>query len=102
MATWPTEQKNKFRKEHTVIILEHQFNHNLPHSDVKQYFDAIFATNHLEYKGIVTIAALYKSASAPRTVAVVPADKPGEWSAEMYATRMNHYYGKTQHCGNAT
>lgn len=103
MAVWTIEQKNEFRKEHAVIMPEHQFNHNLPHADLYKYFGTIFAADHLEYKGMVTIAALHKNASAPRIVAVVPADKLGDWASEMHvSTKMDYYYGKTQHCGNAT
>ena len=103
MAAWTVEQKNEFRKEHAVIMPEHQVNHNLPHADVKKYFDTIFATDSPEYKGMVTVAGLYKNASAPQIVAVVPVDKLGDWASEMYvSTRMNYYYGKAQHHGNAT
>lgn len=79
-----------------------QYHHNHPHSDLREYFDAIFATDHPEYKGMVTVAAR-DSDGVLKTVAIVPADQMGVWASKMHIShRMDYYYSKSQHCGKAT
>lgn len=101
MAVWPKDTKEKFREVHTPIMPEKQWNHNYPHADVKGYFDAIFASDRPEYKGMVPIATMRDGSVS--IIASVPADRIGEWAAEMHvSTRQDYYYGKAQHTSTGT
>lgn len=101
MAVWPKDTKEKFREVHTPIMPEKQWNHNYPHADVKGYFDAFFAADCPEYKGMVPIAI--KRGGSFAIVASVPAERVGEWAAEMHvSTRLDYYYGKAQYTDTGT
>ena len=101
MAVWPKDTKEEFREVHTPIMPEKQWNHNYPHADVKGYFDAIFASDRPEYKGMVPIATMRDGSVS--IIASVPADRIGEWAAEMHvSTRQDYYYGKAQHTSTGT
>lgn len=102
MAFWTETEKEDFRERHPLVLPKMQYHHNHPHSDLREYFDAIFATDHPEYKGMVTIAAR-DSDGVLKTVAIVPADQMGVWASKMHIShRMDYYYSKSQHCGKAT
>ena len=103
MDVWTVEEKNQFREDHPCIMPEHQSNHNSPHADLQMYFDTMLNADHHEYKGMVTVAAREVGDSTPKIVAVVPAEKMGKWASKMHvSSRMDYYYGRAQHCGNAT
>lgn len=103
MAVWTVEEKNQFREDHPCIMPEHQSNHNSPHADLQMYFDTMLNADHHEYKGMVTVAAREVGDSTPKIVAVVPAEKMGKWASKMHvSSHMDYYYGRAQHCGNAT
>lgn len=102
MAFWTETEKEDFRERHPLVLPKMQYRHNHPHSDLREYFDAIFATDHPEYKGMVTVAAR-DSDGVLKTVAIVPADQMGVWASKMHIShRMDYYYSKSQHCGKAT
>lgn len=95
MAVWTAEEKQNFRNAHPCAMPEKQTNHNYPHADVKGYFDAIFASDHPEYKGMVPIAT--KCGGSVCIVASVPAERIGEWAEMMHVSvRQDYYYGKAQ------
>lgn len=86
---------------HPTIMPEKQENHNYPHSDVKGYFDLLFASDHPECKGMVSIAI--KRGDSFSVVASVPAERIGEWAKEMHvSTRHNYYYSKAQYSVTGT
>ena len=95
MAIWTEKEKQNFRNAHPCAMPEKQTNHNYPHADVKEYFDAIFASDHPEYKGMVPIAT--KCGGSVCIVASVPAERIGEWVEMMHiSVRHDYYYGKAQ------
>lgn len=103
MAPWTKEEKAAFRAEHPVHMPVPQPSHNFPHADLATYFNAIYAADFHEYKGLISIAAKRIGCDAPQLIAVVPADQLGTWASQMHvSTRMDYYYGKAQHSGNAT
>ena len=103
MAVWTAEEKKEFRENHPLIAPERQPHHNSPHADLQVYFDSLLMADHCEYKGMVTVAARKAGDSTPKIVAVVPAAEMGNWASEMHvSTHMDYYYGRAQHCGNAT
>lgn len=77
MAVWTAEEKQNFRNAHPCAMPKKQANHNYPHADVKGYFDAIFASDYPEYKGMVPIAT--KCGGSVRIITSVPAERIGEW-----------------------
>lgn len=101
MSTWAPEKKAAFRAQHPVTMPEKQPRHNYPHADVQSYFDAIFASNHAEYKGMVPIATI-KDGSAS-IIAAVPAEQVGAWASQMHVSaHMDYYYCKAQHTDTGT
>ena len=82
MAIWSVKEKQNFRNAHPCIMPKKQTNHNYPHADVKGYFDAIFASDHPEYKGMVPIAT--KCGGSVRIITSVPAERIGEWVEMMH------------------
>ncbi len=95
MAIWTEKEKQNFRNAHPCAMPEKQTNHNYPHADVKGYFDAIFASDHPEYKGMVPIAT--KCGGSVRIITSVPAERIGEWVEMMHiSVRQDYYYGKAQ------
>lgn len=96
MATWSPEQKTAFRAEHPIVMPKKQPQHNYPHADVQSYFDALFASDHAEYKGMVAIATIKDSSAS--IIASVPAEQLGVWASQMHiSTHMDYYYCKAQH-----
>lgn len=95
MAVWTAEEKQNFRNAHPCAMPKKQANHNYPHADVKGYFDAIFASDYPEYKGMVPIAT--KCGGSVRIITSVPAERIGEWVEMMHiSVRQDYYYGKAQ------
>lgn len=103
MSCWNQKEKEKFRTEHPVIMPRLQVNHRYPRGDVKTYFDLIFASDHPEYKGLVSIAGRKKTTGEMRLVGMIPAEQLGNWSSKMHVSRQyDYYYCKAQHSGNGT
>lgn len=103
MPSWSLEEKAKYRAEHPVIMPRLQANHCYPRSDVKTYFDLIFAGDHPEYKGLVSIAGRNKKTNKMCLIGVIPAEQLGNWSTKMHVSRQyDYYYGKAQHSGHGT
>lgn len=96
MTTWSAEKKEAFRTQHPTVMPEKQPRHNYPHADVQSYFDAIFAQDYTEYKGMVPIATIKDGAAS--IIASVPAEQLGVWASQMHiSTHMDYYYCKAQH-----
>ena len=91
MAVWTAEEKQNFRNAHPCAMPKKQANHNYPHADVKGYFDAIFASDYPEYKGMVPIAT--KCGGSVRIITSVPAERIGEWVEMMHISVRQDYYG---------
>ena len=103
MAVWTAEEKKEFREGHPLIAPERQPHHTSPHADLQVYFDSLLNADHCEYKGMVTVAARAVGDATPKIVAVVPAAEMGKWASKMHvSSHMDYYYGRAQHCGNAT
>lgn len=103
MAVWTAEEKKEFRENHPLIAPERQPHHNSPRADLQVYFDSLLNADHCEYKGMVTVAARKVGDATPKIVAVVPVAEMGKWASKMHvSTHMDYYYGRAQHCGNAT
>ena len=94
---WSKAEKEAFRTQHPTKYPVEQAKHNPPKADVKTFADLVFAADHPEYKGLVTIVRRPKGTSTMETVASVPAEQVGEWLAQMHvATDSNYYITKAQ------
>lgn len=103
MSCWNTEEREKFRAEHPVNMPRLQANHRYLRGDIKTYFDLIFAGDHPEYKGLVSIAGRKKTTGEMRLVGMIPAEQLGDWSSKMHVShKYDYYYCKAQHSGHGT
>lgn len=94
---WSKAEKEAFRVQHPTKYPLKQVNHNFPKADVKTFADLVFAADHPEYKGLVTIVRRPKGTTTMETVASVPAEQMGEWLAQMHvATDADYYITKAQ------
>lgn len=94
---WSKAEKEAFRTQHPTKYPVEQAKHNPPKADVKTFADLVFAADHPEYKGLVTIVRRPKGTSTMETVASVPAEQVGEWLAQMHvATDADYYITKAQ------
>ena len=94
---WSKAEKEAFRTQHPTKYPVEQAKHNPPKADVKTFADLVFAADHPEYKGLVTIVRRPKGTSTMETVASVPAEQVGEWLAQMHvATDSDYYITKAQ------
>ena len=97
IPSWSRSQKEAFRAQHPTKYPIEQAKHNSPRADVKTFADLVFAADHPEYKGLVTIVRRSKGTTTMETVASVPAEQVGEWLVQMHvATDADYYITKTQ------
>ena len=89
---WTKEEKEAFRAQHPTKYPVEQAKHNPPKADVKTFADLVFAADHPEYKGLVTIVRRPKGTTTMETVASVPAEQVGEWLARMHVSTDADYY----------
>ena len=89
---WSKAQKEAFRTQHPTKYPIEQAKHNSPKADVKTFADLVFAANHPEYKGLVTVVRRPKETTTMETVASVPAEQVGEWLARMHVSTDADYY----------
>ena len=94
---WSKAEKEVFRAQHPTKYPLKQVNHNFPKADVKTFANLIYAADHSEYKGMVTIVRRPKGTTTMETVASVPAEQAGEWLVQMHvATDSDYYITKAQ------
>ncbi|MDO4842567.1 MAG: hypothetical protein Q3982_07840, partial [Phoenicibacter congonensis] len=89
---WSKAEKEAFRAQHPTKYPLKQVNHNFPKADVKTFANLIYAADHSEYKGMVTIVRRPKGTTTMETVASVPAEQAGEWLAQMHVSTDADYY----------
>lgn len=103
MSTWNQNKKEEFRSNHPVAMPRLQSNHSYAYADLRTYFNLIYASDHPEYKGMVTVAARHVLTGEMRLVGVIPAEQLGDWAVQMHVSKQyDYYYSKSQHKGNAT
>lgn len=89
---WSKAEKEVFRAQHPTKYPLKQVNHNFPKADVKTFANLIYAADHSEYKGMVTIVRRPKGTTTMETVASVPAEQAGEWLSQMHVSADADYY----------
>ena len=89
---WSKAEKEAFRTQHPTKYPVEQAKHNPPKADVKTFADLVFAADHPEYKGLVTIVRRPKGTTTMETVASVPAERVGEWLSQMHVSADADYY----------
>ena len=89
---WSKAEKEAFRTQHPTKYPVEQAKHNPPKADVKTFADLVFAADHPEYKGLVTIVRRPKGTTTMETVASVPAEQVGEWLSQMHVSADADYY----------
>ena len=89
---WSKTEKEAFRTQHPTKYPVEQAKHNPPKADVKTFADLVFAADHPEYKGLVTIVRRPKGTTTMETVASVPAEQVGEWLSQMHVSADADYY----------
>lgn len=89
---WSKAEKEVFRAQHPTKYPLKQVNHNFPKADVKTFANLIYAADHSEYKGMVTIVRRPKGTTTMETVASVPVEEAGEWLSRMHVSANADYY----------
>lgn len=94
---WSKAQKEAFRVQHPTKYPVEQAKHTPPKADVKTFANLVYAADHPEYKGLVTIVRRPKGTTTMETVASVPAEQVGAWLVQMHvATDADYYITKAQ------
>lgn len=92
ISSWSKAEKEAFRTQHPTKYPVEQVNHNFPKADVKTFANLVYAADHPEYKGLVTIVRRPKRTTTMEIVASVPAEQVGEWLARMHVSTDADYY----------
>ena len=92
ISSWSKAEKEAFRTQHPTKYPVEQVNHNFPKADVKTFANLVYAADHPEYKGLVTIVRRPKGTTTMEIVASVPAEQAGEWLARMHVSTDADYY----------
>ena len=86
ISPWSKAEKEAFRAQHPTKYPVEQAKHNSSKADVKTFADLVYAADHPEYKGMVTIVRRPKGTTTMEAVASVPAEQVGEWLAQMHVS----------------
>ena len=92
ISSWSKAEKEAFRTQHPTKYPVEQVNHNFPKADVKTFANLVYAADHPEYKGLVTIVRRPEGTATMETVASVPAEQVGEWLVQMHVSTDADYY----------